>query len=180
MNRGDSSMVHAKRNAYAKRDAYTFGSLFSGCGGFDYGFARAGFRCIAAFDIDAVAIENHRRNLGALAVVCDLSLGLPVENLNEIDVLLAGPPCQGFSLAGTRNVEDPRNSFLPLSAKLATQIRPKVFVAENVAGVKAGSHKAYWDRLEHILKGAGYATQELVCAGTDFGIPQLRRRWFFI
>ena len=166
--------------ALAKRNGYTFASLFSGCGGFDFGFMQAGLRCIAAFDIDRVAIENHRRNLGAPATVCDLLNGIPVDHLDEVDVLIAGPPCQGFSLAGVRNVDDPRNRLLPLAAKLATQILPKVFVVENVAGVKAGSHKAYWDCLDHILRGAGYATHELICAGTDYGIPQLRKRCFFV
>ncbi len=162
--------------ARAKSASPSFGSLFSGCGGFDLGFVQAGFRCAGAFDLDPVAVENHNKNLGSRAIAWDLRNGLPKDMLTGVDVLVAGPPCQGFSLAGGRRMNDPRNQLLPLAATIAATIRPQVFVAENVAGSKSGDHKSYWESLLGIMKEAGYATREFTCVGTDYGVPQLRKR----
>jgi DNA (cytosine-5)-methyltransferase 1 len=133
----------------------TFGSLFSGCGGLDMGFIQAGFRCAGAFDLDPVAVENHNRNLRSRAIEWDLRQGLPRDALAGVDVLLAGPPCQGFSLVGGRRINDPINKLLPMAARIATDIRPKAFVAENVAGSRSGGHKKYWDAVLGIMEHAG-------------------------
>lgn len=77
-------------------------------------------------------------------------------------------------------MNDPRNRLLPLAATIAAAIRPKVFIAENVAGSNSGAHKAYWQKVLRIMKGAGYATRELICVGTDHGVPQLRKRCLVI
>jgi DNA (cytosine-5)-methyltransferase 1 len=164
----------------ARSGSFSFGSLFSGCGGFDLGFTQSGFRCVGAFDVDPVAVENHRQNLHSPAVVWDLRNGLPADCFKQVDVLVAGPPCQGFSLAGGRKVNDPRNQLLPLAATIAATIRPKVFVAENVAGSKSGAHREYWESVLAIMKDAGYMTRELTCIGTDHGVPQLRKRCLVI
>ncbi len=166
--------------ARARIKSPTFGSLFSGCGGFDLGFTQSGFRCVGAFDLDPIAVENHNANLGSLAFQWDLRNGLPDESLAGVDVLVAGPPCQGFSLAGGRRMDDPRNELLPLAASIAVDIRPKVFVAENVAGSQAGEHRKYWDSVLATMKHAGYATREFTCIGTDFGVPQVRKRCLVI
>lgn len=127
----------------------TFISLFCGAGGFDLGFVQAGFRCVAAYDISPVAVQVHRTNLGSLAEVCDLSLPtFSVSRLSGVDVLIAGPPCQGFSTAGKRDVYDPRNKLLLISGKIATSVQPKVFIAENVTGVTSGQHGTYWNSLK--------------------------------
>jgi DNA (cytosine-5)-methyltransferase 1 len=166
--------------ARARSASPTFGSLFSGCGGFDLGFAQSGFRCAGAFDLDPIAVENHRKNLRSAAIVWDLRHGIPKDALVGVDVLVAGPPCQGFSLIGERRMNDPRNELLPLAANLASQLRPKVFVAENVAGSKSGEHREYWDKVLAIMRQAGYATREFTCIGTDYGVPQLRKRCLVI
>src|SRR5437870_2331542 len=124
-----------------KRTNPKFASIFSGCGGFDLGFIRAGFTCEMALDVDPSAIDAHRMNLKSPAFVCDLSNGhVPLETLSELDVLLAGSPCQGFSTAGRRKFDDPRNQLLLTAGNIATLVRPKVFIAENVAGVTAMPH----------------------------------------
>ena len=75
-----------------------FASLFSGCGGFDLGFEARGFRSLGAYDCDPDAIENYTANLGGPANSVDLTCGIPNEYaLRDVDVLIAGPPCQGFS-----------------------------------------------------------------------------------
>jgi len=158
----------------------TFASLFSGCGGFDLGFIQSGFRCIGAFDIDPLAIQHHCQNLNTEAVVCDLSQELPLARRTAPDVLLAGPPCQGFSLAGKRDHNDPRNKLLVLAAHAARKFRPLVLLVENVAGVRAGSHGRYWGALHEIMRMAGYQTRDLVLIGSDWGVPQMRKRCLFL
>jgi DNA (cytosine-5)-methyltransferase 1 len=166
--------------ARARSASPTFGSLFSGCGGFDLGFTQSGFRCVGAFDLDPIAVENHSANLGSPAFEWDLRKGLPDDALAGVDVLVAGPPCQGFSLAGDRRMDDPRNELLPLAARIAADIQPKVFVAENVAGSRSGEHRKYWESVMGIMKHAGYAAREFTCVGTDFGVPQVRKRCLVI
>lgn len=158
----------------------TFASLYSGCGGFDLGFVQAGFHCAGAFDIDPLAVKVHRQNLRSLATVCDLRNEHDLLSNLKVDVLLAGSPCQGFSTAGKRDLEDPRNSLLVLGGRIAVSMRAKVFVAENVAGVIAGQHKKYWDALHETLRVAGYRTIDIHCDAYQMGVPQRRRRMVMI
>jgi DNA (cytosine-5)-methyltransferase 1 len=154
----------------------TFASLYSGCGGFDLGFCQAGFRCTGAFDIDPLAVRVNQLNLNQSATLCDLTAVEPSLGGLKSDVLLAGSPCQGFSTAGKRDHDDPRNSLLVLGGRIATIVRPKVFVAENVAGVVAGQHKQYWEALRDILRSAGYRTADTCCDAHQMGVAQRRRR----
>ncbi|CAN5883093.1 hypothetical protein BH18ACI4_BH18ACI4_00770 [soil metagenome] len=155
----------------------TVASLFSGCGGFDLGFLQAGFRCVGAFDIDPLVVDVYRTNLKSPATICDLSSdSLDTEALSNLDVLLSGSPCQGFSTAGKRNINDPRNDLLMAAGRIARTFLPRVFIAENVSGVRSGPHRKYWDALNCMLVDAGYRTADLVCEGTKMGVPQIRRR----
>ena len=154
-----------------------FASIFSGCGGFDLGFIQAGFHCKAAFDIEPDAVEVHCTNIpGRVARVADLSKPGFDCGLRAIDVLLAGPPCQGFSTAGKRKLNDPRNRLLLDAGRLALAIKPKVLVVENVTGVTKGPHKRYWNALRELLREHQYATMEFRCVGLDFGLAQIRTR----
>lgn len=158
----------------------TFASLYSGCGGFDLGFLQAGFHCIGAFDIDPLAVRVNRLNLNQSATLCDLTAVEPTLGGLKPDVLLAGSPCQGFSTAGKRDHLDPRNSLLVLGGRIATVVRPKIFIAENVAGVVAGQHKQYWEALRDILRSAGYRTADTCCEAHQMGVAQRRRRMVMI
>lgn len=157
----------------------TFVSLFSGCGGFDVGFQAAGYQGLGAYDCDEVPVNAYRRNLPFPAFVADLSLA-SFRRLPKCDVVLAGPPCQGFSTLGKRILEDPRNDLLLRAARLAVTIRPRVVVLENVAGVIAGNHSAYWAKTKNILKNAGYNTEQLICRTDAHGLPQIRKRVILI
>lgn len=155
----------------------TIASLFSGCGGFDLGFVQAGYNLIAAFDNDPLAIQVHRSNFGQRATTLDLAEQLPDSNqLLGIDVLIAGPPCQGFSTIGKRSLDDPRNHLLLVAGQVALACQPKAVLVENVPAVKSGAHRKYWDALESMLRGAGYQTAELICEGPRLGLAQLRTR----
>lgn len=154
-----------------------FVSLFSGCGGFDLGFAAAGFSCAAAFDIDPLAVAVHRRNLGSTAVTRDLTdEAKGLGDIKGVDVLLAGSPCQGFSTVGKRDPSDPRNGLLLTAGRIAGRVRPRVFIAENVAGVVSGEHRSYWDALGELLRAQGYQTTQLRCDATTMGVAQMRHR----
>ncbi len=154
----------------------TFASLFSGCGGFDLGFVDAGYRCVAAFDLDPIAVETHRRNFGSNAVALDLTEATVPLPRKPLDVLLAGTPCQGFSTIGKRNVKDPRNRLLVRAAEIAVEFRPRVVVIENVLGVLSGPHRAFWDEATGLLKANGYRVAELRCDASSLGVAQNRRR----
>lgn len=158
-----------------------FVSLFCGCGGFDAGFIDAGFQCAGAFDIDRTVLEVHSRNLKSQVYQHDLSAcSLPANNFRNIDVLLAGSPCQGFSTIGKRKLHDPRNSLLLIAGQIARRYKPKVVVAENVPGVMSGKHRNYWDQLHTILRDDGYHTTDLRACGTDMGLAQRRTRVFLV
>ena len=158
----------------------TFASLFSGCGGFDLGFAARGFRSKGAFDCDPEAVENFAANVDGPASRVDLTQGIPDEqSLFGVDALIAGPPCQGFSTAGKRMVNDERNHLLTLTGTLARRVSPKVLVVENVSGALFGAHARYLKSLDRTMRLAGYRTHTMRCQAADLGMAQLRRRVLF-
>jgi DNA (cytosine-5)-methyltransferase 1 len=154
-----------------------FASLFSGCGGFDLGFIQGGYCPVGAYDNDRDAVENFKANVAADIYMADLTHGIPAEDsIRGIDVLIAGPPCQGFSTAGKRVIDDERNHLLTLTGHLARRVSPKVLVVENVAGALSGAHARYWNELDTMMRDAGYRTKTLRCQAADLGMAQLRKR----
>lgn len=157
-----------------------FASLFSGCGGFDLGFIQQGFQSQGAYDLDPEAVENFKANIMGDIHNVDLTAGVPNEHsLYGVDALIAGPPCQGFSTAGKRLIDDERNHLLTLTGHLAKRIYPKVLVVENVAGALSGAHARYWNELDEIMRLAGYRTKTVRCQASDLGMAQLRKRILF-
>lgn len=157
----------------------SFVSLFSGCGGLDLGFANSDFKCIGAYDIDSLAVKVHNRNLPAVGQEADLLAMSPITLRTQhrrVDVVLSGSPCQGFSLIGQRRVDDPRNTLLAKGAELALSLKPKVYVAENVAGVLTPSHRHYWEMVEELCHSKGYQTTTLRLEASHAGLPQKRAR----
>lgn len=158
-------------------NALTFVSLFSGCGGLDIGFEQAGFRGLAAFDIEQSAIDTHNANLKTHGHLVDLAATSSLKNkVASPAVVIAGPPCQGFSTLGLRRLDDPRNSLIVIGTRLAIDLRPKVIVLENVTGALSGDHQSYWREAELLLKNAGYLMKTQKVTSSDFGVPQIRRR----
>lgn len=156
-------------------------SLFSGCGGFDLGFSQAGFKCAGAIDVDKTALVVHSNNIDGKTYNFDLSNGqLPAGIPKQVDVVISGSPCQGFSTLGKRKVDDPRNHLLIAGGNAALALKPKVFLAENVTSVKSGAHKQYWHKLDSLLKKSGYQTKEIIIDSRDLGLAQRRRRIFLI
>jgi DNA (cytosine-5)-methyltransferase 1 len=157
----------------------TYLSLFSGCGGMDQGFEQAGFKGVLSVDIDETALSVLSANLKLDVQNLDLSCNDP-KLTKQVDVLLAGSPCQGFSTAGLRNIDDPRNSLLLVAPRIAKKLRPKVIVAENVLGAISGAHATYWDALHQQLRSLGYRTSDLRVDSSDFGVAQKRQRILLI
>lgn len=153
-----------------------FVSLFAGCGGMDLGFVQAGFEPVAAYDNWSAAVEHYANNIGDHAQVWDLSTGRLPLNIEKCDAVIAGSPCQGFSTAGKRKIDDPRNKLLDAAIEASINLDPKVIVLENVLGLLSGEHRIYWDRACKQLKAAGYKTVTQVVDARDCGIPQTRRR----
>ena len=156
----------------------TIVSLYSGCGGFDAGFAAAGFEPTAAFDIDPLAVAAFNANIRSVARVLDLSEFSP--DVCAPDVLLAGAPCQGFSTSGKRLVRDPRNHLLVRAGEIAAALRPKVFVLENVPAALSGSHSRHWCQVEDLMRLQGYNVRRFLAKGIESGVAQLRNRMFMI
>ena len=148
------------------RKTPTFVSLFSGCGGMDLGFEQAGFTGLLSCDIDPLVIS-----------VLDLSR-VPSAGLAGLrpDVVIAGPPCQGFSTLGKRQLADPRNSLVVTAVRHAVALRPKFVALENVQGAVSGQHAEYWQSAVKILSKAGYSTETHPIVSANFGVPQIRRR----
>ena len=157
-----------------------FASLFSGCGGFDLGFISSGYRSIGAYDSDITAVNNFNANIPGISYNVDLTKGIPnEESLKGVDVLISGPPCQGFSTAGKRKIDDQRNHLLTLTGTLARRICPKVLVVENVNGASSGEHAKYLNALNGMMREAGYYTNTIKVQALDLGMAQQRRRILF-
>jgi DNA (cytosine-5)-methyltransferase 1 len=159
-------------------------SLFAGAGGCSLGFGQAGYDIRFATDIDRDAIDSYQQNFpGTQCEVSDvraLEPQLLLERLGlqsgELDILLGGPPCQGFSSAGAKSAEDPRNSLVHHYVRLLEGVRPKWFVMENVEGLltnDGGLHVR--DAVEAFL-AAGYAVNLEKIYAQGYGVPQRRKR----
>ena len=146
--------------------------LFAGAGLFSYGFACEKFNVIRAIEMDCVAAATYCRNLGSHVEVNDVRKAAPDLGC---DVLIAGPPCQGFSTLGTRNARDPRNQLSLEVVRWAKALQPDVVVIENVP---AFINSDVWRRVTSLLQIEGYVVNVMVLDAFDFGVPQRRRRSF--
>ncbi len=154
----------------------TIVSLFCGCGGFDLGFSAIGFRTLIGLDVDPVAVETFNQRGDRVGEVADLSAVRSLGLSRSPDIVIAGPPCQGFSTLGKRLRSDPRNSLIESAAKLAVELKPRVIVIENVAGAASGELSQFWERAVQIVRNAGFKTKTLPVVSADFGVAQIRRR----
>jgi len=152
-----------------------FVSLFCGGGGFDLGLISKGFTPLAGYDLNEHAVKSYRDNVCPLVNRLDLSQDV-IDLSKRPEVVIAGPPCQGFSTAGLRDVEDKRNHLLPRAGELAISLQPRVAVIENVSAAASGEHSRYWDELQELFRAEGYRTNTLRCNAADLGMAQSRRR----
>lgn len=163
--------------------------LFSGAGGLSRGFYDAGYDVVLGVDFDEAALKTFKANHGnAEAMKLDLfnhdNIDVIVDYLKErnikLDVLVGGPPCQGFSIAGPRNMNDKRNSLYLAMVKLADRLKPQAVVLENVPGMLQTNGGIGAKRIVEDFKKIGYAMTPKLLYAPDYGIPQMRKRVFFV
>jgi DNA (cytosine-5)-methyltransferase 1 len=161
--------------------------LFSGCGGFSFGFQQAGFNILLGIDNDAIALrtfeKNHTQSTGLnVDLHREESIQEIIQNLNsqKVDVIIAGPPCQGFSLTGTRNENDKRNTLFYSVFELAEKLNPSALIIENVPGIATLYKGKVKDEILRLSEKLGYKCTPQVLYAPDFGVPQIRKRMFFV
>ncbi len=163
-------------------------STFSGCGGSSTGYKAAGCEVVACVEWDAHAVECYRANHPTTQVfhgdihkvTGEMLLNATGLDVGELDILDGSPPCQGFSTAGKRVLDDPRNSLFKQQLRLIDELRPKHVVIENVSGMIKGAMKPVAGEVVASLKERGYKVAAGLMEAQYFGVPQLRPRVFFI
>jgi DNA (cytosine-5)-methyltransferase 1 len=163
--------------------------LFCGAGGTSFGFASAGFDVRLGVDIDAAALatfaQNHPNAVALEASVEDRERVngdalLELAGLDEVDVLIGGPSCQGYSTIGKRIEEDPRNQLFVEYIRLVGELRPRWILFENVRGMLFYSKGRFIKALREELEKLGYDVTWSVLNAADYGVPQRRQRLFLI
>lgn len=160
--------------------------LFCGCGGLSLGFEEAGFEPLLAIDMwdDAVKTYNYNR-VNKVAECKDITLLTnnelkKINKNNDIVGIIGGPPCQGFSTVGKRDINDPRNKLYLEYCRIVECIKPKFFVLENVKGLLTLSNGMFKDDICKRFSNLGYKVNYQILNAKDYGVPQHRERVFFV
>jgi DNA (cytosine-5)-methyltransferase 1 len=161
--------------------------LFAGCGGLSKGFMDAGFDVIVGVDNDAAALNTFKLNHnGAFALNADLSKQETFDEIKRIagdrtiDVIIAGPPCQGFSLTGPRNFDDKRNKLYLAVFEMVKQYNPQAFIIENVPGMATLYKGEIKEEILKRFRALGYNVEPKILVAADYGVPQMRKRLIFM
>lgn len=163
--------------------------LFSGAGGLSRGFYDAGYEVVLGVDFDKAALKTFKENHGqAEAMNLDLfdhdNIDVIIDFLKnrkiKLDVLVGGPPCQGFSVAGPRDMNDKRNTLYTAMVELADRVKPQVVVLENVPGMVQTNGGIGAKRVVEDFAKIGYNMVAKLLYGPDYGLPQIRKRVFFV
>lgn len=160
-------------------------SLFSGAGGFSYGFANAGLLPICGAEINKDACATYEENIRSTCHNVDLSAVEPnffreLLGLKEPFAVIGGPPCQGFSTAGARDAHDPRNRLIFNYLRIVAEVRPRWFIFENVEGLLTSGHGADVFALVREFLGLGYSVRVHKTNFAAYGVPQTRKRVLII
>ena len=190
------------------RGRFTFIDLFAAPGGLSLGFEMAEFKCLAAIDVDRKGMLTFQQNFPeAVPIVADIRK-LESDNLlrcagisrDDVDVIVGGPPCQGFSTIGRvkiaslvregvwknlknahpRFIDDPRNILYREFVRIVRDLQPKIFVMENVPGMMSYRNGEVVRQIKEDFRAIGYRTEARVLNAVRFGVPQVRKRIFFI
>ena len=161
--------------------------LFAGCGGLSLGLEASGFDVAVAVEFDPIHALIHHLNFPETATICQDIRNLKSEklldlidnkNVNGIDLIAGGPPCQGFSVMGKRQLDDPRNSLVFEYLRIVKDLQPKYFIFENVPGIASGKHKQFLRELIAEFETIGYRITKPVqiLDASLYGAPQKRKR----
>ena len=165
---------------------YNVLDLFCGCGGLSLGFEKAGYHVLLGIDIWKDALKtfafNHK---GSRTLCADMSTieGEDIKQYigeNPVDVIIGGPPCQGFSVAGKRIVDDERNKLYKGFVRMVEYFKPSAFVMENVPNILSIGEGVVKQSILDDFKKLGYHVETTVLLASDYGVPQNRRRAVFV
>lgn len=153
--------------------------LFAGCGGMSLGFQNAGFDVLVAYDNWQPAIDIYSRNFNHPIHKKDLSKEDISDELAGMapDIIIGGPPCQDFSIAGKRDFEGKRANLTLIYGNIIQTVRPRWFVMENVYNIEKSP---VFEQVLQIFKNAGYGITKHVWDASYMGVPQMRKRYFVI
>ena len=164
---------------------YNVVDLFCGCGGLSKGFEEAGYNILVGVDFEQSALNTYNHN-GAVGLRLDLSEPESFDAIVDavdgrlVDIIIGGPPCQGFSLTGPRNIDDQRNKLYLAMIETVRRFKPKAFLIENVPGMANLYGGAVKEEIIRRFTQMGYKVScKIVCAA-DYGVPQIRKRLVFI
>lgn len=161
--------------------------LFCGCGGLSKGFEKAGYDIVIGVDFEQAALNTFNHNhKGAKGIKLDLSQAESFDIIDReldgrsVDVIIGGPPCQGFSLTGPRNFDDKRNQLYLAMIETVRRYNPKAFLIENVPGMANLYNGAVKDEIVKRFTQMGYTVSYKIVCAADYGVPQIRKRLVFI
>lgn len=162
--------------------------LFAGSGGLGTGFENAGFNIVSANDIWKSAADtymaNHKKVNYIVEDISKINGDILLKNTkyskDEIDVIIGGPPCQGFSTLGKRFIDDPRNKLFKEYVRIVNDIKPKIFVMENVSGILSMENGKVLENIIKSFNNIGYKLEYRLLNAAEYGVPQLRERTIFI
>lgn len=164
--------------------------LFAGAGGLSLGFEQAGYDVVAAVELDPIHAAVHEFNFPYSTTFCSDVTAVDGEQIRqrsklgnrEVRAVVGGAPCQGFSMIGKRQLDDPRNRLIGEFARIVIELQPHYFVLENVAGLTVGDHSKMLDEVIELFGENGYhvLAPYKVLQAAEFGTPQSRRRLFLI
>lgn len=160
--------------------------LFCGCGGLSKGFEKAGFEVCLAIDMwkDAVVTYNH--NHKTPVAICEDVKNIDLDKLRELNKnndivgIIGGPPCQGYSTVGKRDINDERNYLYLEYCRIVETIQPEFFVLENVKGLLTLNDGMFKKDIIERFEKLGYKVENKILNASDFGVPQNRQRVFFV
>ena len=161
---------------------YTVLSLFTGAGGLDLGFREAGFEELMASDIMAQAKESYNFNYPTTPYLLKDIMQVSIDDIREIinnrnvDVIIGGPPCQGFSNMGNKNSADPRNLLFESYVRIVDALKPKCFLFENVKGLYTMFEGRYFNKVVSAFLSIGYNIYFSLLDSSNYGVPQKRER----
>ena len=162
--------------------------LFAGCGGMSLGLEASGFEIVAAVEFDPIHALIHHLNFPETKTICQDISNLNTDTLknilqekgaeNDLDLVAGGPPCQGFSLMGKRQLDDPRNSLVFEYVRIIKHLKPKYFIFENVPGITTGKHRQFLQELINEFEKIDYQITKpiQILDASVFGAPQRRKR----
>ncbi len=156
-------------------------SLFSGAGGMDLGFEKAGFDIVWANDFFKEAVESYKKNVSKNVVYGDITKIDSSEIPDDIDLVIGGFPCQGFSVANTkRSMKDERNFLYKEMLRVIKDKNPKFFVAENVKGLLSMEKGKVFEMIKKDFESLGYKVDARLLNAAEYGVPQARERLVII